>query len=309
LDKILGEIKDFSEKTRKKEIQEQELYERFQKFYNERNEIQDKQKALETNLMGLQQEIRSEDEKSYSIKLREAEIKAKLESLENDFKELKEQEIPSGSRESLVSRLNILQVKIAQLGSINMKALETYEQVKQICEAIQEKVDTILNEKEKIKEIIQEIDKKKKKSFIKTLDAVNELFTRNFSQVSRKGEVYLELEDKKEIFEGGLDIIIRVGRGKYFDVTSLSGGEKTMVALSLIFAIQEYKPYCFYIFDEIDAALDKHNSELLAGLIKRYMVSGQYIIVTHNDALIEAAPVLFGVSMQEGISKIVSQRL
>lgn len=309
LDKILGEIKDFSEKSRKKEIQEQELYERFQKFYNERNEIQDKQKALETNLMGLQQEIRSEDEKSYSIKLREAEIKAKLESLENDFKELKEQEIPSGSRESLVSRLNILQVKIAQLGSINMKALETYEQVKQICEAIQEKVDTILNEKEKIKEIIQEIDKKKKKSFIKTLDAVNELFTRNFSQVSRKGEVYLELEDKKEIFEGGLDIIIRVGRGKYFDVTSLSGGEKTMVALSLIFAIQEYKPYCFYIFDEIDAALDKHNSELLAGLIKRYMVSGQYIIVTHNDALIEAAPVLFGVSMQEGISKIVSQRL
>ncbi len=309
LDKIIGEIKDFSEKSRKKEIQEQELYERFQKFYNERNEIQDKQKALETNLMGLQQEIRSEDEKSYSIKLREAEIKAKLESLENDFKELKEQEIPSGSRESLVSRLNILQVKIAQLGSINMKALETYEQVKQICEAIQEKVDTILNEKEKIKEIIQEIDKKKKKSFIKTLDAVNELFTRNFSQVSRKGEVYLELEDKKEIFEGGLDIIIRVGRGKYFDVTSLSGGEKTMVALSLIFAIQEYKPYCFYIFDEIDAALDKHNSELLAGLIKRYMVSGQYIIVTHNDALIEAAPVLFGVSMQEGISMIVSQRL
>lgn len=82
-----------------------------------------------------------------------------------------------------------------------------------------------------------------------------------------------------------------------------------MVALSLIFAIQEYKPYCFYIFDEIDAALDKHNSELLAGLIKRYMVSGQYIIVTHNDALIEAAPVLFGISMQEGISKVVSQRL
>jgi chromosome segregation protein len=103
-----------------------------------------------------------------------------------------------------------------------------------------------------------------------------------------------------------LNIILKVGRGKYFDVSSLSGGEKTIVALSLIFAIQEYKPYCFYIFDEIDAALDKHNSELLAALIKKYMLSGQYIVVSHNDALITEASALYGVSMQENISKIIS---
>ena len=72
-----------------------------------------------------------------------------------------------------------------------------------------------------------------------------------------------------------------------------------MVALSLIFAIQEYKPYCFYVFDEIDAALDKHNSELLAALIKKYMTTGQYIIITHNDTLISEASNLYGVSMQE----------
>lgn len=309
LNKILEKIHDATGVLVKKEKQEQELYERFQKFYNERNEVQDKQKALETNLIGLQHEIRSEDEKNYTIKLREAELKARLEALTSEFEAFKEIEIAQGSRESLVSRLNVLQVKLAQLGNINMRALETYDQVKQICDAIQGKVDIILNEKEKISEIIKEIDKKKKKSFMKTLEAVNALFTRNFTQVSRKGEVFLELASKEDPFAAGLDIIVRVGRGKYFDVTSLSGGEKTMVALSLIFAIQEYKPYCFYIFDEIDAALDKHNSELLAGLIKRYMVSGQYIIVTHNDALIEAAPVLFGVSMQEGISKLISQRL
>jgi chromosome segregation protein len=309
LDKILEKIADAGAILFKKEKQEQELYERFQKFYNERNEIQDRQKALETNLVGLQHEIRSEDEKNYSIKLREAELNAKLEALDSEFEFFKNVEIAVGSRESLVSKLNILQVKLAQLGSINMRALETYDQVKQICDSIQEKVDIIVREKEKIGQIINEIDKKKKKSFMKTLEAINELFTRNFTQVSRKGEVFLELENKEDPFLGGLDIVVRVGRGKYFDVTSLSGGEKTMVALSLIFAIQEYKPYCFYVFDEIDAALDKHNSELLAGLIKKYMASGQYIIVTHNDALIEAAPVLFGVSMQEGISKLVSQRL
>ncbi len=309
LNKILEKINDFMSVLGKKEKQEQELYERFQNLYNERNEIQDKQKAFETNLIGLQHEIRAEDEKNYSIKLREAELKAKMEALQEEFRGFREVELASGSRESLVSRLSILQVKLAQLGSINMRALETYDQVKQVCDSIQEKVDIILKEKEKISQIIGEIDKKKKKSFVRTLEAVNALFTRNFTQVSRKGEVFLELENKEDPFAGGLDIVVRVGRGKYFDVTSLSGGEKTMVALSLIFAIQEYKPYCFYVFDEIDAALDKHNSELLAGLIKRYMVSGQYIIVTHNDALIEAAPVLFGVSMQEGISKLVSQRL
>lgn len=309
LKKILEEIGDFEKKLRKKEQDEQELFERFQKLYGEKNEIQDKQKALETNLMGLQHEIRSEDEKGYSVKLREAEIKARLESLENEFENFKSEEIPSGSRESLVNRLSVLQVKIGQLGSINMKALETYDQVKTIVEAIEEKVNTILGEKEKIKEIILAIDRKKKKSFMKTLDAINILFTRNFSQISTKGEVYLELENKQEIFEGGLDIVVKFGRGKYFDITSMSGGEKTMISLSLIFAIQEHNPYCFYILDEIDSALDKHNSELLAGLLKKYMLSGQYIVITHNDSLIEATPLLFGVSMQEGVSKIVSQRL
>lgn len=309
LNKILDNINEHSRILLKKEKQEQELYEKFQKSYNERNEIQDRQKALETNLIGLQHDIRSEDENNYTIKLREAEINAKLESLNFEFQEFKDVEIMPGSRESLANRLGSLQIKLGQLGSINMRALETYDQVKQVCDSIQEKVDIILKEKEKIMQIIKEIDKKKKKSFMTTLEEVNKLFTRNFTQVSRKGEVFLDLENKEDPFSAGLDIVVRVGRGKYFDIASLSGGEKTMVALSLIFAIQEYKPYCFYIFDEIDAALDKHNSELLAGLIKRYMVSGQYIIVTHNDALIEAAPVLFGVTMQDGISKIVSQRL
>ena len=144
---------------------------------------------------------------------------------------------------------------------------------------------------------------------MKTLDALNEYFTRNFSQLSKKGEAFLDLENKQEPFEGGLNIMIKVARGKYFDVNSLSGGEKTLIALALIFAIQEYKPYPFYVFDEIDAALDKHNSERLAGLIKLHMQGGQYIVVTHNDAIISESEILYGVSMQENISKIVSLKV
>jgi chromosome segregation protein len=226
-----------------------------------------------------------------------------------DFKEFENIETLSIPIEQAREKITELQIKLSSIGTINLKALEVYDKVKESCESIEQRMKTIEDEKQKILNIIQEIDKKKKKTFMKTLEALNILFTRNFSQLSKKGEVFLDLENKEDPFAGGLNIIVKVGRGKYFDVTSLSGGEKTLVSLSLIFAIQEYKPYCFYVFDEIDAALDKHNSELLAALIKKYMTSGQYIVVTHNDALISEATNLFGVSMQEGISKVISLKI
>ena len=82
-----------------------------------------------------------------------------------------------------------------------------------------------------------------------------------------------------------------------------------MVALSLIFGIQELNPYCFYILDEIDAALDKRNSERLGSLLRKYMQKGQYIVISHNDEIITNATNLYGLSMHEGISKVVSLRV
>ena len=117
------------------------------------------------------------------------------------------------------------------------------------------------------------------------------------------------MENRKDPFDGGVNVFVKTGHGKYFDVKSLSGGEQTLVALSLIFAIQEYRPYYFYILDEVDAALDKKNSERLAGLLNRYMQKGQYIIITHNDEVITRAINLYGVSMHDGISKIISLRV
>ena len=144
---------------------------------------------------------------------------------------------------------------------------------------------------------------------MKTFHAINELFSQNFSKLSSKGTAFLEIENPGDIFAGGVTIVVRLAKGKYFDVTSLSGGEQTLIALSLLFAIQEHKPYHFYIFDEIDAALDKRNSERLAALLNQYMKSGQYIIITHNDAVIMNSDVLYGVSMHDGISKILSLKV
>lgn len=292
-----------------KEEEERILYEKAQKFFELKNELQDQQKTLETDIIGMQHSTKNFEDKINHNKIQRAQLTAQIDSLTSEINEFGKVEILNMPTEQIKERLQKSQFRISRLGNVNMRALEVFETVEEQVKLIQEKVETIAGEKEKIEKIIGEIDKKKRKSFLTTLQSINEYFTRNFSQLSRKGQVTLELENKKEPFEGGLNILVKVSRGKFFDVTSLSGGEKTMVALSLIFAIQEYKPYSFYVFDEIDAALDKHNSELLAALIKKYMTTGQYIVITHNDTLISESSSLYGVSMQENISKIISLKV
>ena len=218
-------------------------------------------------------------------------------------------EIIKANRDSLANRLNQAKEMLSKIGSVNLLSLDVYDNVKKEYDSVKEKAEVVEREKESIMKTINEIDGKKKKTFMKTLDELNGIFSRNFSDLSQKGFVSLELEDKKEPFNGGVDIIVKTGHGKYFDVGSLSGGEQTLVALSLIFAIQELKPYHFYILDEVDAALDKRNSERLSDLLKKHMKKGQYIIITHNDDVILNASNLYGVSMHEGISKIISMKV
>ncbi len=309
LKKIMVVYDEKSAELENKEEEERKLYESVQAFFEQKNELQDSEKVLETEIIGYEHTMRSYEEKTNQNKIAKAQYGAQVESLELELKKYEGISNLNLPVPEIKEKLQKAQFGMTKIGNVNLRALEVYDQVEEQVGLIREKVETIQSEKEKIEKIIAEIDGKKKKAFIGTLNAVNEYFTRNFSQLSRKGEVYLELEDKKNPFDGGLNILVKVSRGRYFDITSLSGGEKTMVALSLIFAIQEYKPYCFYIFDEIDAALDKHNSELLAALIKKYMKTGQYIIVTHNDTLITEATTLYGVSMQENISKIISLKV
>jgi len=309
LKKIEVRITEKDKEAIKKEVEEQKLYEKAQKFFDERNHLQDQQKVLETDIIGLQHTIKNLEDKINHFKIQRAQISAQIDSLKSELAEFDQVETLNLPTEQIKERLQKSQFRLSRLGNVNLRALEVFEEVNKQVELIEEKVTTISKEKEKIEKIISEIDKKKKKSFLITLSAINQYFTRNFTQLSRKGEVTLELESKSDPFSGGLTILVKMSRGRYFDITSLSGGEKTLVALSLIFAIQEYRPYCFYVFDEIDAALDKHNSELLSALIKKYMTAGQYIIITHNDTLISEASNIYGVSMQENISKIISLKI
>ena len=303
---IEQDLEEKNKEAEKKEEKEEEIQNKFKKMFEEKNSLQDKIKVLETDLMKEQNSLRIVEGEINNQKIKIAEVNAQIEGIEVDYEEFKNEEIIKIPLEQLKERLEKTQQILNTIGSVNMRALEVYDHIKKEYDAIAEKVTQLGKEKEEILKIVKEIDNKKKKTFRKTLDEINALFTRNFSQLSTKGEAFLEIENKEDIFVGGLAITIKVGKGKFFDVHSLSGGEQTLIALALIFAIQKYKPYCFYIFDEIDAALDKRNSERLAALLKQHMKAGQYIIITHNDAIITESTTLYGISMQEGISKILS---
>ena len=307
LQKIIGEKESVLENKKK---QDEELSKKFNKLIGERDGYGRKIKELDLVLFSKQNDVHKVEGDVNNFKIDLARVGAEIQNLEIEMLDFDNVEIINGNRQTLAERLaNSSEILSRIRGNVNLRSLEVYDEIKAEYELVKGKVDMITSEKESVMRIIHEIDIKKKKTFLKTLSELNEIFSRNFSQLSLKGEVTLELENKKDPFEGGVNIIVKMGHGKYFDVTSLSGGEQTLVALSLIFGIQELKPYYFYILDEIDAALDKRNSERLAGLLKKYMQKGQYLVITHNDEVISNATNLYGVSMFEGISKVISLKL
>jgi chromosome segregation protein len=288
---------------------EQEMKKKFQSMIEKRNKLQESAKVIEQELIDMQINTRHKEENLNSLKIAIAQIETQHSIFISEFEQFGEVEIIDASKNELQNRISKHDLELRNMGSVNLRALQVYEGLKEEYDKVKEKAEIITKEEEEIKKIIAEIDRKKKITFMKTLKFINESFTRNFYRVSTKGSVFLEIENEEDPFAGGLDIILKQGKGKFFDVHSLSGGEQTLLAISLIFSIQEYKPYPFYILDEIDAALDKMNSEKLAALLEKYTDKAQYITITHNDAVIAQSNTLYGVSMQDGISQIVSLKL
>jgi len=197
------------------------------------------------------------------------------------------------------------------MGNVNLKALEAYEEVKKEYEELAWRLSKLQTEKADVLEVIEEIEKKKKGAFLKTYNEIAANFSRIFSKIADKHLAQLVLENKDNPFEGGIAVSVTDNKGKKITLASLSGGEKVLVALAFIFAIQEHDPAPFYLFDEIDAALDKVNSEKVANLLKEYSKKAQIIIISHNDAVISEADALYGVSMNKetGESNVVSLKI
>lgn len=293
-----------------KEEQAQAFYQKYKSLFAQRQEIQNGMIKNDQKTDELRDHARKMEIEMNTYSLENAQLKGELAGLVTEFEQYKGVPLADKPEHILKQEIEKYEKMVENLGSVNMRALEVYETIEQEFHALLEKKEKLKTEKDDVVVLITEIETKKKDIFMKSFDVLNTHFQQIFSTLSTKGEASLVLENQDHIFDEGVLIKVRLTGTKFLDIRGLSGGEKTLTALAFIFSIQEYQPHYFYVLDEVDAALDKHNSEKLAKLIRQYTQKAQYVVVSHNDALISEADYLYGVSMDEhGMSNVTSLRL
>ena len=303
-------LKERQKELAAKEKHEQKFFANIKDLINKRNKCQEKIQAQEANIIRDEEAARSVEHKMNNLAVDRAKTVAEKEGLQKELELYPEATIKRGlDIDEIKVRIREYERIIAKIGNVNLRALEVYDELKAEHEKLQEKAEVISAEKEDVLNMIAEVETNKKDLFMKTYNVIVKNFKRIFAELNSKGEAMVILEDPEDPFAGGVEIQIKLARNKIMDIKSLSGGEKTMAALAFIFAIQEYEPSSFYFLDEIDAALDKKNSEMLSQLVRKYAGAAQYIVISHNDTVISEADQIYGVSMQDGMSKIVSLKV
>lgn len=209
-----------------------------------------------------------------------------------------------------VERLKNLRKKIDLLGEINFTALEEYEQVNEQVTFLRAQIEDLNLAKEKLEAIIHEMEVTMATRFKDAYEKVNEQFSQIFTAMFGGGRAHLELSMPGRYLETGVEIIAQPPGKKERVLTLLSGGERALTAAALLFALLEVRPSPFVILDEIEAALDEANVERFASFIMQYAHKTQFIIISHRKGTMEAASVLYGITMDSnGVSKQVSVRL
>ena len=307
------EIKGLQEQLETLEVEIKEITDKLQELLDERDAISKDLVDLETKKNLKASDIERIAEQIESFKSRRRELEPQLEETRKilidagvNISELTPIEM---SIEEITGRIQRLQKRMDEMGAVNMKALEDYENVSQRQAELQGKINTLTTEREQILQRMQGYEDLKKETFLRTYNALNENFKDIFHKLS-EGEGTLVLENEEKPFEGGLDIEAQPRDKKKQRLMGMSGGEKALTALSFVFAIQKYMPAPFYAFDEVDASLDSINVEKLANIVQSQSDSTQFIVVSHRKPMIESADRTIGVTQKEkGISKVTGVKL
>jgi chromosome segregation protein len=213
----------------------------------------------------------------------------------------------SGGVNELLGEIDNLKAKLESYGTVNLVAIEEYDELKKRYDFLLQQQNDLLTSKESLHQAILKINRTTKQMFLETFEKVREEFRNYFRLLFSGGDAQLFLVDEQDPLESGIEIICRPPGKKLQNVLLLSGGEKSLSAIALIFAIFKVKPAPFCILDEIDAALDEANVDRFAGLLQEFVQYSQFIVITHNKRTIANADIMYGITMEEsGISKIVS---
>lgn len=310
--KLLDErITTMGVNLKEKEQQQAEFHKKFRKLFDERNKLDLQMRKWEKKVDEIGDNHRKIEVRLNTTQLEAAKIRTELGAIEHEYKQYEGVKIIENKSEGEMRKeAGIWEGILTRMGTVNMRSLDIYDIAEKEYQILLGKKEKLDLEKEDIHVLMNEIETKKKDLFMKTYKIVNDHFKVIFSALSTKGNAGLVLENPDDPFAGGVLIKVKLSGTKYMDIRSLSGGEKTMTALAFIFAIQEHDPASFYIMDEVDAALDKKNSDRLAQLIRKYTDRAQYVVITHNDRIINEADILYGVSMNEhGVSQVTTLQL
>ncbi len=213
---------------------------------------------------------------------------------------------PNDARE----KVNRYKANIKRIGMVNLSAIEEYERINTRYEFLMNQKEDLLNAENSLLEIMNEMDEVMKSEFANTFLEINQEFQNVFQELFGGGTASLKLTDPKDLLSTGVEIVASPPGKKLTTISLLSGGEKTLTAISLLFAILNVRPTPFCLFDEVEAALDEANVLGFGKYLDHYKNKTQILIITHKKKTMEYAHTLYGITMQEsGVSKLVSVKL
>ncbi len=297
-------LKDCDEKINNFRLSKEKLTAELSKIDSDRNEIIKEKDSLieklnkfnidkERNYLKLES-IKSKLWEEYEMSLIMAEQCEKSGKTDVELKE----EVAKAKRE------------IKAIGNVNLDSIEELKQITERFEFMSKQRDDLIEAEKSLKYVIKEMNSKMKEQFIKKFSVIREEFKTVFTELFNGGKADIYIEDESDILNSGIDIVAEPPGKKLQNLSLLSGGERALTAISLLFAILKTKPTPFSILDEIEAALDEANVYRYADYLKKFSEESQFVVVTHRKGTMEAADSIYGVTMQRnGISELISLKL
>jgi len=288
---------------------EAEMESKVEDLRNQKDELQNQKYELDMQIRDRASEIENTSVAISSAQAQLGIIKQEIQLFQEEVDAITfEVAQPIPSLEEIKRTIRSCENAIAQLGSVNLRAIEDYDEKKARLDALNDQVAQLNKHIQELTSLTDSLKSKKKGLFMESYNAVDENFKRIYAQLSGGGEAFMALEDEEDPFNGGLIINAKPRNGKLLRLEALSGGEKSLTALSFIFAIQDYQPSPFYVLDEVDMFLDSVNSEMVAQRVKESSRKAQFIQVSLRKVALAVADQLIGVTRPPtGISKIIIQ--
>lgn len=317
IEKLNTKIENF--KSRLNSLNEDIEKYNFNSYVVDQNKIQDKLKILETNINDVEFNIHKFEQEINNLKIKISKKEVEFNILNNnlfdkyskrfDISEKDLYVVDDSKIREYTNKSRKITDSISELGSINLKAIEEYETLNNKVNFITKQKEDLEKSKIELENFINDITFEMRDIFKENFKYINENFNSTFRGLFKGGTAQLLLGEGDEL-ESKIDIIVQPPGKKLQNINLLSGGEKGLSAIALLFAILKLKPVPFCVLDEIEAALDDNNVMKFANFLKQYSSNVQFIVITHRKPTMESSDIIYGVTMQEkGISKVVSINL